>query len=294
MCVQTNKQRNVYIFSVSFHISLTFIFRQMAIHTFIFMDTLRICTWVAVWPFKNVTFKYETAPTEAVVGISLDVQAGETIAFVGPSGSGKSTLIKLLTGLYSPSAGVISINNVSLEALDVVTLRERVGLVLQDTQLFAGTIRENLKFVDVDATDEACLDALRRAQAINLIERSGQGLEARIGEGGLKLSGGERQRLAIARALLRRPEILIFDEATSALDSITEHAITETIKDISKTEAGVTKVLVAHRLSTIIHADRIYVLEKGKIVESGDHRLLLAKKGLYAALWREQQGEQIA
>ena len=241
--------------------------------------------------FKNVSFKYESAPADAVIDVSLSVKAGETIAFVGPSGSGKSTMIKLLTGLYSPKSGIIAINNVPLETIDVVTLRARVGLVLQDTQLFAGTIRDNLKFVDEDATDEACLDALTRAQAINLVERSGQGLEARIGEGGLKLSGGERQRLAIARALLRRPEILIFDEATSALDSITEHAITETIKDISKTETGVTKVLVAHRLSTIIHADRIYVLEKGKIVEYGDHRILLAKKGLYAALWREQQGE---
>lgn len=242
--------------------------------------------------FKNVFFKYETAPTDTVSDISLSVKAGETIAFVGPSGSGKSTLIKLLTSLYSPNQGTISINNVSLETLDVDTLRERIGLVLQDTQLFAGTIRDNLVFVDDSATDAQCIDALRRAQALPLIERSGHGLDTRIGEGGLKLSGGERQRLAIARALLRKPEILIFDEATSALDSITEHAITETIKDISKTEEGITKVLVAHRLSTIAHADRIYVLEKGKIVEHGDHRILLAKKGLYAALWREQQGEQ--
>ncbi len=243
--------------------------------------------------FKNVSFKYETAPTDTVSDISLTVKAGETIAFVGPSGSGKSTLIKLLTSLYSPNAGTISINNVSLETIDVDTLRERIGLVLQDTQLFAGTIRDNLVFVDESATDASCLDALRRAQALPLIERSGLGLDTRIGEGGLKLSGGERQRLAIARALLRKPQILIFDEATSALDSITEHAITETIKDISKNEEGITKVLVAHRLSTIAHADRIYVLEKGKIIESGDHRLLLAKKGLYAALWREQQGEQV-
>jgi ATP-binding cassette subfamily B protein len=244
--------------------------------------------------FKDVSFKYATAHVDTVSDISISVKAGETIAFVGPSGSGKSTLIKLLTGLYTPHAGTIAINNVSLETLDVGTLRERVGLVLQDTQLFAGTIRDNLVFVDDAATDAQCLDALRRAQAMPLIERSGLGLDTRIGEGGLKLSGGERQRLAIARALLRKPEILIFDEATSALDSITEHAITETIKDISKTEEGITKVLVAHRLSTIIHADRIYVLEKGKIVESGDHRLLLAKKGLYAALWREQQGEVAA
>lgn len=240
--------------------------------------------------FKDVSFKYETSPIDTVSDISLSVKAGETIAFVGPSGSGKSTLIKLLTSLYAPHQGTISINNVSLATIDVDSLRERIGLVLQDTQLFAGTIRDNLVFVDEHATDAQCLDALRRAQAMPLIERSGLGLDTRIGEGGLKLSGGERQRLAIARALLRKPEILIFDEATSALDSITEHAITETIKDISKTEEGITKVLVAHRLSTIAHADRIYVLEKGKIVESGDHRLLLAKKGLYAALWREQQG----
>lgn len=244
--------------------------------------------------FKDVSFKYDTAATEAVKDVSITLARGETIAFVGPSGSGKSTLIKLLTGLYTPQGGVIAINNVPTTTIDVATLRERIGLVLQDTQLFAGTIRENLMFVDPDATDADCIDALTRAQAIQLIERSGKGLETRIGEGGLKLSGGERQRLAIARALLRKPEILIFDEATSALDSITEHAITETIKDISKTEEGVTKVMVAHRLSTIIHADRIYVLEKGKVIESGDHKLLLAKKGLYAALWREQQGESVA
>ena len=244
--------------------------------------------------FKDVSFKYESAPTDTVMNISLSVKAGETIAFVGPSGSGKSTLIKLLTGLYTPFNGSVQINNVPLTTIDVSTLRERIGLVLQDTQLFAGTIRENLVFVDESATDADCIDALRRAQALPLIERGGQGLDTRIGEGGLKLSGGERQRLAIARALLRKPEILIFDEATSALDSITEHAITETIKEISKTEEEITKVLVAHRLSTIAHADHIFVLEKGSIVESGDHRLLLAKKGLYAALWREQQGEQLA
>ncbi len=246
---------------------------------------------IEIIAFKNVSFKYESSPTDTVIDISLAIKAGETVAFVGPSGSGKSTLVKLLTGLYTPFAGNVLINNVPLTTFDITSLRERVGLVLQDTQLFAGTIRDNLLFVDETATDAACIDALRRAQALPLIERGGQGLDTRIGEGGLKLSGGERQRLAIARALLRNPEILIFDEATSALDSITEHAITETIKDISKTERGITKVLVAHRLSTITHADHIYVLEKGKIIESGDHRILLAKKGLYAALWREQQGE---
>ncbi len=243
--------------------------------------------------FNKVSFKYESGPTNAVQQVSFTVKAGETIAFVGTSGSGKSTIIKLLTGLYLPTEGSININSVDIQKLDSTTLRERVGLVLQETQLFAGTIRENLLFVDPTVTDDQCIDALKRSQVISLVERSGLGLDTKIGEGGIKLSGGERQRLAIARALIRNPQIIIFDEATSSLDSLTERAITETIQDISRTAQDIVKILVAHRLSTIMHADKIFVLEKGEIVESGDHRILLAKKGLYAALWREQQGEVV-
>ena len=217
--------------------------------------------------------------------------AGESIAFVGPSGSGKTSLVKLLVGLYEPTEGTILYNGVPHSEIDKAELRRQIGFVTQDTQLFAGTIRENLLFVNPDATDVECLDALKRAQCEPLLERGGKGLDTVIGEGGVKLSGGEKQRLSIARALLRRPNILIFDEATSALDSITEAEIGKTIKELSEAHAHIT-VLVAHRLSTIMHADRIYVLEKGVIAESGTHEELLKKSGLYHAMWRQQIGER--
>ena len=238
--------------------------------------------------FKNVSFSYPSVDEDAVKGVSLTVTSGETIAFVGPSGSGKSTLVKLLVGLYTPASGKILWNGVVAEKIDYKTVRNRVGLVLQETQLFAGTVRENLLFVKPNATDEECMLSLQRASAQAIFERTGQGLDTKIGEGGMKLSGGERQRLAIARALLRKPEMLIFDEATSSLDSITEKAITKTIQDIEKSHAKLMTVLVAHRLSTVLHARRIYVLEKGRVVETGSHDELLRIKGLYAALWREQ------
>lgn len=258
-------------------------------------EALRPAEPIALGPiqtlaFEDVTFTYNGRDIPAARDISVTAQTGETIAFVGPSGSGKTTLIKLLTGLYNPNEGLIKINDIAIDKYNPDILRARIGLVLQDTQLFAGTIGENLRFVRPDATDQECVTALGEAQAKNIIDRTGEGLLTRIGEGGLKLSGGERQRLAIARALLRNPALLIFDEATSALDSITEHAITETIAAISQKEKTMIKILVAHRLSTIKHADRIYVLEKGAIVESGTHAQLLALKGLYAALWREQGG----
>ena len=201
-------------------------------------------------------------------------------------------MVKLLVGLYEPSAGEILYNGVSHNAIDKDSLRKQIGFVTQDTQLFSGTIRENLLFVEPNATDEDCLDALHKAQCQNLLERGGKGLDTVIGEGGVKVSGGEKQRLSIARALLRKPNILIFDEATSALDSLTEEEIGKTIKDVSQIRSHIT-VLIAHRLSTIMHADTIYVLEKGKIVESGSHEELLKNAdGLYHAMWRQQVGEQ--
>lgn len=241
--------------------------------------------------FKNVSFNYKGAEHEAVKKVYFDIKNGEVVAFVGPSGSGKTTIIKLLNGLYNPVSGHITVNNVDMNTIDLELFRERIGLVLQETQLFAGTIRENLLFVDQNATDEECLKALKRAEALAIIERGREGLNTKIGEGGLKLSGGERQRLAIARALLRKPEIIIFDEATSALDSITEHAITNTIKSLGGKDNSMIQVLVAHRLSTVVHANRIFVLENGEIVESGSHSELLKKQGLYSALWREQGGK---
>lgn len=238
--------------------------------------------------FKDVFFSYQSNDDSALENINLSIQSGKTVAFVGPSGSGKSTTVKLIVGLYHPTKGTVEFNNISGEEIDLIALRNRIGLVAQETQLFAGTIRENLLFVKPDATDEDAINALKSASAHSLIERGDKGLDTKIGEGGLKLSGGEKQRLAIARALLRDPDILIFDEATSSLDSITEESITNTIKDIEKTHPDLIRILIAHRLSTIIHADTIYVLEKGKLIEQGTHDELLAQNGLYSALWRQQ------
>lgn len=238
--------------------------------------------------FDDVTFRYASADRPSVEKINLKIGRGETVAFVGPSGAGKSTIVKLLVGLYEPTNGVMSINGKNINTLDRAAWRKRIGLVAQETQLFAGTIRENLLFVNPQASDDDCLLALKQASALAIVERGGLGLETKIGEGGVKISGGERQRLAIARALLRQPELIIFDEATSSLDSITEKAIADTIKEIVEARPDTISVLVAHRLSTISHARKIYVLEKGHIVETGTHQELLSLGGLYSALWREQ------
>jgi ATP-binding cassette subfamily B protein len=241
--------------------------------------------------FDNVTFKHQSAATNALDGISFTVNVGETIAFVGPSGSGKTTLVKLLVGLYRPKTGDVRYDGTSINDIELDQLRERIGLVSQDTQLFSGSIRENLLFVNPSATDDDCLEVLRRAACQTLMARADKGLDTVIGEGGVKVSGGEKQRLSIARALLRRPKLLVFDEATSSLDSLTEEEITVTIRDVSVRKDLIT-ILIAHRLSTVLHADRIYVLERGRIVESGRHEELLELKGLYYAMWRQQIGER--
>lgn len=241
--------------------------------------------------FEKVSFQHQTAHYKALNSISFNVKNGETIAFVGPSGSGKSTLVKLLVGLYRPQEGSIFYNNIDGKEFDFDELRNQIGFVTQDTQLFAGTIKENLLFVNPTATEEDLQLALKKSSCTGLLERAENGIETVIGEGGLKLSGGEKQRIAIARALLRKPHLLIFDEATSALDSITEEEITTTIKEISKEKEQIT-VLIAHRLSTIMHADRIFVLERGQIIETGSHLQLIEEKGLYYAMWRQQIGER--
>lgn len=241
--------------------------------------------------FKKVTFKHTSADYNALEQISFHVHKGQTIAFVGPSGSGKSTLVKLLVGLYRPNQGHIFYNNINGNQIDFDELRKQIGFVTQDTNLFAGTIKENLLFVNPTATTEQLYDALKKASCTNLLNRADKGIDTVIGEGGLKLSGGEKQRISIARALLRHPHLLIFDEATSALDSITEEEITNTIKAISHQKNQIT-IMIAHRLSTIMHADVIYVLEKGKIAETGTHESLLQEKGLYYAMWRQQIGER--
>jgi ATP-binding cassette subfamily B protein len=241
--------------------------------------------------FKQVGFQHQTANFKAIDQISFEAKKGETIAFVGPSGAGKSTLVKLLVGLYQPQEGESLMNGVNTAQIDMSALRNQISFVTQDTQLFAGTIKENLAFVAPAATEEDMLLALTKASCANILDKGGNGLATVIGEGGLKLSGGEKQRLSIARALLRHPHLLIFDEATSSLDSLTEESITDTIRDLSKEREQIT-IMIAHRLSTIIHATRIYVLEKGTVIESGNHQSLLEEKGLYYAMWRQQIGER--
>ncbi|WP_025761596.1 ABC transporter ATP-binding protein [Dyadobacter tibetensis] len=241
--------------------------------------------------FKNVGFKHQTASRPALEDISFEVNKGETIAFVGPSGSGKTTMVKLLVGLYAPAQGQITYNHFAGKDIDFDEIRTKIGFVTQDTQLFSGTIRENLLFVNPQANDGDIEQALLQAACFNLLGRAENGIHTVIGEGGLKLSGGERQRLSIARALLRKPNLMVFDEATSALDSLTEEEISNTIRNITDQRQHIT-VMIAHRLSTIMHADRIYVLEKGHIIEVGNHRQLLEEKGLYYAMWRQQIGER--
>lgn len=242
--------------------------------------------------FDNVVFQHQTATRPALNSISFKVENGKTIAFVGPSGSGKTTLVKLLVGLYHPQQGTININGTDISQINLNQLREHISFVSQDTQLFSGTIRENLLFVKPDASDEECLVVLNKAACQNLLARAEKGLDTLIGEGGVKVSGGEKQRLSIARALLRKPKLMVFDEATSALDSLTEEEISETIRAISLEQEHIT-ILIAHRLSTVMHADCIFVLEKGKIIEQGKHQSLLDIKGLYYAMWRQQIGEHV-
>jgi ATP-binding cassette subfamily B protein len=246
-----------------------------------FLDHLR---------FDRVSFQHQSASSPALHEISFEVNRGETIAFVGPSGAGKTTLVKLLVGLYRPQSGHIYYNGVPEDEIAIDRLRERIGFVTQDAQLFSGSIRENLRFVRPEATDEECLQVIEQAAVQGLLGRADRGLDTVIGEGGIKVSGGEKQRLSIARALLRKPQLLVFDEATSSLDSLTEEEISQTIRDVAASRDAIT-CLIAHRLSTVLHADRIYVLERGRIVEWGSHSDLLANKGLYYAMWRQQVGE---
>jgi ATP-binding cassette, subfamily B, bacterial len=243
--------------------------------------------------FEQVSFQHQSSSCLALDEISFSAARGDTIAFVGPSGAGKSTLVKLLVGLYAPKSGEILYNGIPANRVDLDLLRENIGFVTQDTQLFSGTIRENLLFVNPKATDAECMEVLNQAAAHSLLARADRGLDTLIGEGGVKVSGGEKQRLSIARALLRHPQLLVFDEATSSLDSLTEEEISRTIREVATNQEAIT-ILIAHRLSTVMHADRIYVLERGRICEFGRHSELLDRKGLYYAMWRQQVGEREA
>ncbi|MCD0505367.1 ABC transporter ATP-binding protein [Bordetella petrii] len=249
------------------------------------------CGAISQLRFADVVFRHKGATDNALDGVSFSAALGDTIAFVGPSGSGKSTLVKLLLGLYTPATGEVFYNDISTKRLRYNRARRQVGLVTQEPYLFAGTLRDNIRFVKPDATDEEIVAAMEQSACAYLLRKSPEGLGTPIGEMGLKLSGGEKQRLSIARALIRQPRLLIFDEATSALDSLTEEQISDTVRRISASRKQIT-ILIAHRLSTIMHADTIFVLEKGRIVESGTHAQLLARTGLYYAMWRQQIGER--
>jgi len=238
--------------------------------------------------FQRVNFAYATGE-RVLHDIDLTIEAGSTVAFVGQTGSGKSTLIKLLLRFYQPDSGRILIDGQPIDTVSLDSLRRKIGLVSQDIFLFQGTIAENIAYGSPDATIEKIQAVAESAEATEFIQRLPQGYDTVVGERGQKLSGGQRQRLSIARALMKQPPILILDEATSAVDNDTEAAIQRSLERISHT---CTSLVIAHRLSTIVNADRIYVLDQGRIVESGTHAELLEKHGIYAALWSVQTGQQ--
>ena len=241
--------------------------------------------------FENVGFMHQTASTPALTDISFSVAARRDDRIRRSVGRGEDDAGQAAGRALSAEGGRDSVQRSAEHRVDLDRLRERIGFVTQDAQLFSGTIRENLKFVNPHATDEECLDVLHKSAADTLLARADKGLDTVIGEGGVKVSGGEKQRLSIARALLRNPHLLVFDEATSSLDSLTEEEISRTMRDVANSREVIT-ILIAHRLSTVMHADRIYVLERGKIVEAGQHEDLLERTGLYYAMWRQQVGER--
>jgi ATP-binding cassette subfamily B protein len=238
---------------------------------------------------RGVGFAYPDGP-EVLRDIDLDIPAGRTVALVGATGGGKSSLVKLLLAFHAPTRGEVTLDGVPLGALPLDWLRRQVGWVAQDVFLFDGTVRENIAYGREGADDAAIEAAARAAEAWDFIARLPQGLDTPVGERGVRLSGGQRQRLSIARALLKDPPVLLLDEATSAVDNETEAAIQRSLRAIAR---GRTVVVVAHRLSTIVHADEIVVLEHGRIVERGTHRALVAEGGAYAALWAVQTGGEV-
>ncbi len=231
--------------------------------------------------FEDVTFAYPGSETAAVAGISLDVPAGSTLALVGETGSGKSTLASLVARLYDPTGGRITIDGIDLRELTLADLASVVGMVSQDTYLLHTTVRENLRYAKPDATDYELEQAARAAHVHDLIAGLPDGYDTVVGSRGHRFSGGEKQRIAIARTLLRDPRVLVLDEATSALDNETERAVQQAFDALA---AGRTTITIAHRLSTVRHADQIAVVDQGRIVESGTHDSLLADAGRYAAL----------
>jgi len=238
--------------------------------------------------FRHVDFSYaEGGPV--LEDIDLAIEPTETVAFVGPTGSGKSSLIKLVLRFYEPERGEILLDGLPLAGIRLESLRRHIGLVSQDVFLFQGTVRDNIAYGVPDATEQAVIEAARVAEAIEFIDRLPAGFDTLIGERGQKLSGGQRQRLSLARALLKNPPVLILDEATSSVDNETEAAIQRSLARLSHSR---TTIVIAHRLSTIVHADRIFVLDHGRVTESGTHAELLAAGGSYAALWNVQTGRE--
>jgi ATP-binding cassette subfamily B protein len=238
---------------------------------------------------QEVTFAYhDRAPV--IHNLSLHIGAGKTIAIVGSTGSGKSTLVKLLLRLYEVQGGTITLDGIDLRQLRLKDLRRAIGLVSQDVFLFHGTVRENIAYGTFDATHAEVIAAAEIAEAHEFISQLPQGYDTIVGERGQKLSGGQQQRIAIARAILKNPPILILDEATSAVDNETEAAIQRSLEKITKNR---TTIAIAHRLSTVRNADCIYVMEQGQLVEQGRHEQLLEQQGIYASLWRVQSGIKV-
>lgn len=239
--------------------------------------------------FKNVSFAYETS-SNVLDNVSFNISTGETIALVGESGGGKTTICHLIPNFYKATSGEITIDGININDLSFKALRRSIGIVQQDVFLFNGSIKENILYGKLDATDEEVIEAAKRANIYDFVCSLPEGFETQIGERGVKLSGGQKQRLSIARVFLKNPPILILDEATSALDNTTEILIQSALNELSK---GRTTIVVAHRLSTIKNATKIMVVNGGKIVESGSHDELLEKDGIYAKLYNLQFHHQL-